>query len=73
MSSSRNFPARASLSCEKSEPSRGELGHFNIRAEIELTILTICMSKNSKFLTYFPILLLYHDSSPFHVHLLEFM
>ena len=49
MSSSWNFTARASPSCEDSEPSRAELGHFNFRAETELTILTICMSKNSKF------------------------
>ena len=73
MSSSRNFPARASLSCEKSESSRGELGHFNIRAEIELTILTICMSKNSKRLTYFPTLLLYHDSNQCHAPLFDFL
>ena len=45
MGSSWNFPARASPSCEYSEPSRA--GHFNFRAENELTILTICMSKNS--------------------------
>ena len=36
MSSSWNFPARASLSYEVSEPSRAELGHFNFRAETEL-------------------------------------
>ena len=30
-------------------PSQAELRHFNFRAETELTILTICMSKNSKF------------------------
>ena len=41
------------------EPSRA--GHFNFWAETELTMLTMCMSKNSKFLTYFPILLLYHE------------
>ena len=63
----------ASPSCEGSQPSLAKLGHFNFRAETELTILTICMSKNSKFLTYFPILLLYHDFNQFHAHLLEFM
>ena len=73
MSSSCNFSARASPSYEGSELSQAKLGHFNFRAETELTILTICMSKNSKFLTYFPILLLYHDSNQFHAHLLEFM
>ena len=36
MSSSWNFPARASPSCEGSEPSRAELGHYNFRAETEL-------------------------------------
>ena len=36
MSSSWNFPARASPSYEVSEPSRAELGHFNFRAETEL-------------------------------------
>ena len=54
-------------------PSRAELGPFNFRAETELTILTICIPKNSKFLTYFPILLLYHDSNQFNAHLLEFI
>jgi len=49
MSSSWDFPARASPSCEGSEPSRAELGHFNFRAETELTIPTICMSKNRNF------------------------
>ena len=53
MSPSWNFPARAEPSYEGSELSQAELGHFNFRAETELTILTICMSKNSKFLTYF--------------------
>ena len=66
MSSSWNFPARASPSCKKSESSQAELGYFNFRAETKLTILTICTSKNSKFLTYFPILLLYHNSNQFH-------
>ena len=32
-----------------------------------------CMSKDNKFLTYFPILLLWHDSSQFYDHLFEFM
>ena len=73
MSSSWNFPARASPSCEGSEPSQAELGHFNFRAETELTILTICVSKNCKFLTYFPILLLYHNSNQFQVHISDFM
>ena len=73
MSLSWNFLARASPSCEGSELSQAELGHFNFRAETELTILTICMSKNSKCLTYFPTLLLYHDSNQFHDHLFEFM
>ena len=36
MSSSWNFPARASPSYEGSEPSRAKLGHFNVRAENEL-------------------------------------
>ena len=53
MGSSWNFPARASPSYEGSKPSRAELGHFNFRAETELTIHTICMSKKRKFLTYF--------------------
>ena len=44
MSSSWNFPVRAEPSYEGSKPSRAELGHFNFRAETELTILTICMS-----------------------------
>ena len=48
MSSSWNFPARVSPSCEGSEPRRAEQGHFNFRAETELTIPTICMSIRSK-------------------------
>ena len=40
MSSSWNFPAQASPSCEGSEQSRAKLEHFNFRAETELTILT---------------------------------
>ena len=40
MSPSQNFPARAEPSYESSEPSRAELGHFNIRAETELTLHT---------------------------------
>jgi hypothetical protein len=36
MSSSWNFPARASPSYEDSEPSRAELVHSNFRAETEL-------------------------------------
>ena len=30
-------------------PSQAKLGHFNLQAETELKILTICMSKNGKF------------------------
>ena len=45
MSSSWNFPARASPSYKGSEPR-----HINFRAETELTIPTICMSKNHNFL-----------------------
>ena len=40
MSLSWNFPARASPSYEGSKPSQAELGHFNFRAETELTIPT---------------------------------
>ena len=36
MSSSWNFPARASPSYESSDPIRAELGHFNFQAENEL-------------------------------------
>ena len=36
MSSSWNFPARASPSYEGSEPSQAKLGHFNFQAETEL-------------------------------------
>ena len=36
MSSSWNFPARASPSCEFSSSSEPELGHFDFRAETEL-------------------------------------
>ena len=50
MSSSWNFPARASPSYEGSEPSRAELEPFNFRAETELTFPTICMTKIRNFL-----------------------
>ena len=50
MGSSWNFPARASPSCEVSEPSRAKLGHFNFRAETKLTIPTICMSNQQVLL-----------------------
>ena len=40
MGSSWNFPARASPSCDGSEPSRAELGHYNFRAETELNFLS---------------------------------
>ena len=38
MSLSWNFPARASPSCEGSEPSQAEFGHFDFWAETELKI-----------------------------------
>ena len=58
-----------SLSQAMKVTSQAKLGHFNLQSETELKILTICMSKNGKFLTYFPILRQYHDSNQFHVHL----
>ena len=63
MSPSWNFPARAEPSYEGSEPSRAELGHFNFRAETELTILT--KYRKFFFTLFFPkfyheILLVYH-------------
>ena len=39
MSSSWNFPARASPSYEGSEPNRAKLGHINFRAETELMMI----------------------------------
>ena len=45
MSPSRNFPAQAEPSYKGSEPGRAELGHFNFRAETELTICTLLGSK----------------------------
>jgi hypothetical protein len=73
MSPSWNFPARAKPSYEGSEPSRAELGHFNFRAETELTIL----KKYRKFFFphffpkfYYEILLVYHVSYQFPDHLL---
>ena len=50
MSLSKNFPAQAEPSYEGSEPSQIKLGDFNVLTETELIILTICMSKNCKFL-----------------------
>ena len=45
MSPSWNFPARAEPSYKGSKPSRAELGHFNFRAETELTICTVLSSR----------------------------
>ena len=53
MSLSWNFPARASPNYEGSEPSRAELGHINFRADTELTLPKICMSKNCKLAANF--------------------
>ena len=54
MSLSWNFPAQASPSYEGSEPSRTKLGHINSRAETELTISIMCMSKkNHNFVPHY--------------------
>ena len=45
--------SRAELWGFGAEPSQAELGHFNFRAETELTIPTICMSKNCKLAANF--------------------
>ena len=66
MGSSWNFPALASSSYEGSKPSRAELGHINFRAETELTITTICMSKIA-------ILCLYYHYDMLYVQFYEFV
>ena len=53
MGSSWNFSARASPSCEDSEPSRAELGHFNFRAETELDYFLMYSFSSSKYVFFF--------------------
>ena len=48
MSLSRNFPARAEPSYEGSEPSRAKLGHFNFRAETELTKFQVLIKNHDQ-------------------------
>ena len=70
MSSSWNFPARASPSYEGSELSRAELGHFNFRAETELTKYCNFLLPSFPPSFYHQTLLVYHDSNQFHDDLL---
>ena len=53
MSSSWNFPARASPSYEGSEPSRAELGRFNFQAEKRAEIF---LRTTIKFPNFLPVL-----------------
>ena len=71
MSPSWNFPAQAEPSYEGSEPSQAELGHFNFRAESELTKYHNFFLPIFSPIFYYQILLVYHDSYQFHDHLLE--
>ena len=68
--------SRDEFELEFSGSSEPELGPFNFRAETELKIPTICMSKNCKFLllqSNFPILGLYHDYNQFQGNFYEIM
>ena len=69
MSPSWNFPARAEPSYEGSEPSRVELGHFNFRAESELTKYRNFFSPIFSPIFYYQILLAHHVSNQFRDHL----
>ena len=71
MSSSWNFSAQAESRYEGSEPSQAGALQFPSWNRADNT--DNMYVKNSKFLTYFPILCLYHDSNQFHAHLNEFM
>ena len=70
MSPSWNFPTRAKPSYEGSKPSRAELGHFDFRAETELTIPTKCFFPHFPPSFYYQMLLVYHVSNQFCDHLL---
>ena len=70
MSPSWNFLARAEPSYEGSEPSRAELGHFNFRAETELTKYCNFLLPSFPPSFYHQTLLVYHDSNQFHDDLL---
>ena len=61
MSSSWNFPARAEPSYEGSEPSRAELGHFNFRAETELTSDSMYVKKSQNYIENLLILDFFHN------------
>jgi hypothetical protein len=67
ISLSWKIPAQAEL--ENSSSSRAELGHFNFRAETELTICTSLCCKFFKFPNFASI----QDSNQFHDHLPEFL
>ena len=61
MSPSWNFPARAEPSYEGSEPSRAELGHFNFRAETELTSYSMYVKKSQNYIENLLILDFFHN------------
>ena len=61
MSPSWNFPARAEPSYEGSEPSQAELGHFNFRAETELTSDSMYVKKSQNYIENLLILDFFHN------------
>ena len=57
-------------SCEVTKPRAGALQFSSWNRADNIDNM---YAKKSKFLTYFPILLLYHDSNQFHAHLLTWI
>ena len=73
MSSSWNFPARASSSYEVSELSRAELGHFNFRAETELKFFQALIKNYNQISKFSTSIMIITNSNQLHDHLYEFM
>ena len=61
MSPSWNFLAQAEPSYEGSEPSRAKLGHFNFRAETELTSDSMYVKKLQNYIENLLILDFFHN------------
>jgi hypothetical protein len=73
MSSSWNFPARASPSYEGSEPRQAKLGHFNFRAETELIFFKALIKNYNQISQFSTSIMIITNSNQFYKHLYEFM
>ena len=70
MSSSWNFPARASPSYEGFQT---ELGHFNFRAETELKFFQALIKNYNQISQFSTSIMIITNSNQLHDHLYEFM